>query len=262
MLRDTTFQSNKDERAKEAWSRNEMRKMDEIWREALRKQAGRLNCSHRAIFREINVTTSPAHYRRHCERRSLLSVHLVGFSLRRRWQHLADRRLLSIPPCYKTAFEETACNRGESRLCEFPPRQMRQTLDRRATPMLTIFGWDERCSSLLFLFSFFFTMILSMHRGKWAVHALNWAGIAVPFCVYGKWKVIRISLTHLAKDIPFIFSFIVEYIYIAVIEICRLRFVIHSTLFPQICFHFPSPLKLCSNILNWARIFYTYMEII
>lgn len=191
--------------ARDAW------KMDEIWDIA---EAGRFKWFTQRCFSRNQRSRQRYHTRpiiaaiardNHCCQRAprwLLSPSTMT----------TPSRVLSIPPCtlrYKTAFEETACNRGESRLSEFPPRQMRQTLDRRA--MLTIFGWDERDVPLFFTFFFFLfffsTMILSTHRGKWAVHALNWAAIAVPFCVYGKWKVIRILLTHLAKGSVYLLLF-------------------------------------------------------
>lgn len=61
-------------------------------------------------------------------------------------------RLLSTPPCCKTAFEETACNRGES----LSLSSTTDATDSRSSPMLTIFGRDERDVLFFFFLSFFF----------------------------------------------------------------------------------------------------------
>ena len=167
-------------------------------------------------------------------------------------------RLLSTPPCCKTAFEETACNRGES-LSLFPPRQTRQTLDANH-----FWTGRERCS--FFFLSFFFLSFLHRWFYRRIVESepstlLIGHQSPCPFA-YMESNSYFVD-TSCERYSVYLLLFRKMCIYFAAIEICQSIRICNSFTFSSkdvSIFHFQ--LKVCNNIPNWARIFDTYMEII
>lgn len=225
-----------------------MREMDEIWREALRKQADY----------HTGGPLSPPLLRATI---IVVSVHLVGFSLRRRWQHLAD--FYPLRHVAKLRSKKPRVTAAKVWVSFLHDRRDRLSIVTDANHFWTR---HERDVPLLFFLSFFFLSFLHRWFYRRIVESepstlLIGHQSPCPFA-YMESNSYFVD-TSCERYSVYLLLFRKMCIYFAAIEICQSIRICNSFTFSSkdvSIFHFQ--LKVCNNIPNWARIFDTYMEII